>query len=107
MKNKLACIGCEVNHWDFDSEGNRYPIDYILHYKFNRSDVFAVVTVSELQNVSDSVKFEYIKTDDELLSNFKNLFLTNNFKDSIRKRCKKSWDSELDSINYDYLGFKT
>ena len=107
IKKGLTCVDCELHHWDFDSEGNKYPISYVLHCKFHKTDVFAVIHTSELQSISEFVKFEYVNTNSDLLASFEDVFLVNDLKDVIRSICRKCWNSELDSIVYDYLGFKT
>ena len=106
FKENLTCVHCELNNWDYDSNGGRFPIAYELTFKFYGTDVTAYINAEELQNDAEGT-FASVETNGELLSSFDEVFEEHDyFKDKVRKVCKDCWENELDSTNYDYQGIK-
>ena len=106
FKDNLTCVHCELNNWDYDSEGCKYPIAYELAFKFYGTDVTAYIKAEELQNDAEGA-FVSVETNGELLSSFEEVFEDNDFfKNKVRKVCENCWEDELDSNDYDYQGLK-
>ena len=106
FKENLTCVHCELNNWDYDSNGDRFPIAYELTFKFYGTDVTTYINAEELQNDAEGT-FASVETNGELLSSFDEVFEEHDyFRDKVRKVCKDCWENELDSTNYDYQGIK-
>lgn len=106
FKDNLTCVHCELNNWDYDNNGSRFPIAYELTFKFYGTDVTAYINAEELQNDAEGT-FASVETNGELLSSFEEVFEEHDyFKDKVRKVCRDCWEDELDSTNYDYQGIK-
>ena len=104
FKNNLNCIYCELIHWDYDKDDQKFPISYGLTFEFYGTDVTAYVTTEELQNGGPYVKFVTIETDGELLDSFEQVFENNEFRDKVCKVCEDCWNDYLDSNSYNYKG---
>ena len=104
FKDNLDCVYCELNNWDYDEDGQKFPISYELTFKFYGTDVTAYITTEELQNKEPYVEFAAIETDGELLESFEQVFENNEFKDKVCKVCEDCWNDWLDSDNYNYKG---
>ena len=104
FKNNLNCVHCELNNWDYDKDGQRFPISYELAFKFYGTDVTAYITSDELQNGGPYVEFAFIETDGELLDSFERVFENNEFQDKVCKVCEDCWNDCLDSNGYNYKG---
>ena len=106
FKDNLNCINCELNDWDYDKDGLRYPIAYELVFKFYGTDVTAYILAKELQNDAEGT-FTSVETTGELMASFEEVLEDNDyFKDKVQKVCKECWENELDSNDYDYQGLK-
>jgi hypothetical protein len=104
FKNNLNCIHCELNNWDYDKDGLKYPIAYELTFKFYGTIITAYITTNKLQ---EDGTFASVETDGDLLASFEEVFeLNDNFIDKLRKVCQECWENELDSNDYDYQGLK-
>ena len=44
FKDNLYCVNCELIHWDYDKDGQKFPISYELTFKFYGTDVIAYIT---------------------------------------------------------------
>ena len=104
FKDNLDCVYCELNYWDYDEDGQKFPISYELTFKFYGTDVTAYITTEELQNEEPYVEFAAIETDGELLESFEQVFKNNEFRDKVCKVCEDCWNDWLDSDNYNYKG---
>ena len=106
FKDNLNCIHCELNNWDYDKDGLKYPIAYELTFKFYGTTITAYITTSELQEDAEGT-FASVETDGDLLASFEEVFeLNDNFIDKLRKVCQECWENDLDSNDYDYQGLK-
>ena len=104
FKDNLYCVHCELNYWDYDEDGQKFPISYELTFKFYGTDVTAYITTEELQNEEPYVHFADIETYGELLESFEQVFKNNEFRDKICKVCEDCWNDWLDSTDYNYKG---
>ena len=104
FKDNLYCVHCELNYWDYDEDGQKFPISYELTFKFYGTDVTAYITTEELQNEEPYVHFADIETYGELLESFEQVFENNEFRDKICKVCEDCWNDWLDSTDYNYKG---
>ena len=104
FKDNLYCVHCELNYWDYDEDGQKFPISYELTFKFYGTDVTAYITTEELQNEEPYVHFAVIETYGELLESFEQVFENNEFRDKICKVCEDCWNDWLDSTDYNYKG---
>ena len=104
FKDNLYCVHCELNDWNYDEYGLKFPISYELTFKFYGTDVIAYITTEELQNEEPYVEFAVIETDGELLESFEQVFENNEFRDKVCKVCEDCWNNWLDSDNYNYKG---
>ena len=104
FKDNLYCVNCELIHWNYDKDGQKFPISYELTFKFYGADVIAYITIEELQNGGPYVKFVSIETYGETLDNFEQVFENNEFRDKICKVCEDCWNDCLDSNDYNYKG---
>ena len=102
--DNLNCINCELIHWDYDENGQKFPISYELTFTFYDTDVTACITTEELQNGGPYVHFAIIDTDEELLESFEKVFENNEFRDKVCKVCEDCWNDWLDSTDYNYKG---
>lgn len=104
FKDNLNCVHCELNNWNYDKDGQKFPISYELTFKFYGTDVTAYITDYELQNGGPYVEFASIETDGELLDSFERVFENNEFRDKVCKVCEDCWNDCLDSNGYNYKG---
>ena len=104
FKDNLYYVNCELIHWDYDKDGQKFPISYELTFKFYGTDVIAYITNEELQNGGPYVEFVSIETNEELLDSFEQVFENNEFRDKVCKVCENCWNDYLDSTNYNYKG---
>ena len=104
FKDNLNCINCELIYWNYDKDGQKFPISYELTFKFYDADVIAYITIEELQNGGPYVKFASIETYGETLDNFEQVFENNEFRDKVCKVCEDCWNDCLDSNDYNYKG---
>ena len=104
FKDNLYCVNCELIHWNYDKDGQKFPISYELTFKFYGTDVIAYITNEELQNGGPYVEFVSIETNEELLDSFEQVFENNEFRDRVCKVCENCWNDYLDSTNYNYKG---
>ena len=104
FKDNLYCVNCELIHWNYDKDGQKFPISYELTFKFYGTDVIAYITIEELQNGGPYVEFVSIETNEELLDSFEQVFENNEFRDRVCKVCENCWNDYLDSTNYNYKG---
>lgn len=104
FKDNLYCVHCELNDWNYDEYGLKFPISYELIFKFYGTDVTAYITTEELQNEEPYVEFTVIETNEELLESFEEAFEENEFRDKVCKVCEDCWNDWLDSTDYNYKG---
>ena len=104
FKDNLYCVHCELIHWDYDKDGQKFPISYELTFKFYGTDVTACITTEELQNGEHYVRFAIVETDGELLESFEEVFEDNEFRDKVCKVCENCWNNSLDSNTYNFKG---
>ena len=104
FKDNLYCVNCELIHWNYDKDGQKFPISYELTFKFYGIDVISYITIEELQNERSYVKFTSIETCGEILDNFEQVFENNEFQDKVCKVCENCWNDCLDSTDYNYKG---
>ena len=104
FKDNLYCINCELIHWDYDENGQKFPISYELTFTFYGTDVTACITTEELQNGEHYVRFAIVETDGELLESFEEVFEDNEFRDKVCKVCEDCWNNSLDSNTYNFKG---
>ena len=106
FKENLECAYVELFSWDYDKDGKRFPTMYELFFNFYGTEVIARIKVSELHDSAEGTVC-YKESNGELLTSFEEVFEDNDyFKDKVRKVCKKCWENELGSNDYDYQGFK-
>ena len=106
FKENLECTFCELYSWDYDENGYRYPTIYELVFEFYGTKITAWINATELQDNSEGA-FSQIETNGELLTSFEEVFDDyDNFKDKVREVCKKCWEEELDTNDYNYQGLK-
>ena len=106
FKENLECTYVELFSWDYDKDGLRYPTSYELVFKFYGTTVTAHIEASELREDAEGV-FCFAETDGELLTSFEEVFEDNDyFKDKVKEVCKKCWEDELDTNDYDYQGYE-
>ena len=106
FKDNLECTYCELNNWDYDRDGFKYPIAYKLVFKFYGTTITAYITAEELQEDAEGT-FASVKTDGDLLASFEEVFELNDyFIDKLRKVCQECWENDLDSTEYNYQGLK-
>ena len=104
FKDNLYCTNCELIHWNYDKDGQKFPISYKLTFKFYDTDVTAYITTKELQSKGPYVEFVVIETNGELLESFEEVFENNEFRDKVCKVCEDCWNDWLDSTDYNYKG---
>ena len=104
FKDNLYCIHCELIHWDYDKNGQEFPISYELTFTFYGTYVTACITTEELQNEGHYIHFAIVETDGELLESFEEVFEDNEFRDKVCKVCENCWNNCLDSNYYNYKG---
>ena len=104
FKDNLDCVYCELNYWDYDEDGQKFPISYELTFKFYGIDGITYVTTKELQNGGSYVHFDIIDITGDLFDSFEKIFENYEFRDKVCKVCENCWNNNLDSNDYKYKG---
>lgn len=106
FKDNLECTYHELYSWDYDEGGFMYPSIYELVFEFYGTRITAWIRAEELQDDAGCA-FCQVETSGELLASFEEVFENNdNFRDKLKAECKKCWEEELDTNEYNYQGLK-
>ena len=104
LREHLICTNVELNNWDYDDDGMKYPKAYTLAFRFHGVQVTATLSTGDL--FEGDIKFGTVECDGDLLASFEDVFEQNDFTVEISNLCEGCWKDEEEESKYNFVGDK-